>query len=149
MFSVGQTGEKLLGILACQSYLALTMPGRRRSRHDPVDPPHAVAAVKVDVLLEEFRHRLGGLDELAVHVQHVEGSVRPVGEVAGPEPDVGRRQKLPVRLAGSTAGQVADTVGPDQVPVDQVGADVAGEEVAAVGPRGTGPPRRWCLRRPR
>ena len=132
MLGWARWADQPLGSLACHLYRSCG-PGRRRSGHDPVDPPHAVAAVEVYVLLEGFRHRFGGFDELAVHVHHVERPVRSVGEIAGPEPDVGRGQKLPVGLAGRAAGQVTDSVGPDQIPVHQVGADVAGEEVAAIG----------------
>ena len=52
---VGEMGGQPLGSLASHLYRSCG-PGRRRSGHDPVDPPHAVAAVEVYVLLEGFRH---------------------------------------------------------------------------------------------
>ena len=52
---VSQMGGQPRGSLASHLYRSCG-PGRRRLGHDPVDPPHAVAAVEVYVLLEGFRH---------------------------------------------------------------------------------------------
>ena len=65
---------------------------------DPPDPPPVVPAAEVDAGAQVLGHELGMLDQLAVHVDDVEGPVRTGRQVDRPEGRVGRGQELPARL---------------------------------------------------
>ena len=76
------------------------------------------------------RQRQGVFDYLAVHIQHPEAAVRSVGELDGPEPDVGRSQKL--ALLVHPVGPKAHPLRLKHLAMHDVGAHIAHERLAAV-----------------
>ena len=66
--------------------------------NDAIDAPHRVAVVEIDFLADLFGDRFRRLDDLPVDIRDVQIAVRRIGEVAGPEPDIGGGKKLHVLL---------------------------------------------------
>ena len=78
-------------------------PGRQTVRRDdPVDASTVVPLVEVERGLHLVGNPLRVLDHAPLHVQHVEGAVRPHAQVDRPEQWIGRGQKLD---AGSAPGR--------------------------------------------
>ena len=99
-------------------------------RHDPVDAPAVVAAVQVEVFLEQLRQRPRVLDHFAIHVGHVERAVGAVGQLHGAKPSVGRGEEFHLLLVGGAFGLEARAVGPDFFPMNQIAPAVGHERVA-------------------
>ena len=98
--------------------------------NDAINAPQRIALEEIDLLPNLFGDGLRRLDHLSVDVGHVEIAVGCVGEVAGPEPDIGGCQELGL-LRSAMRGE-GGPVGPEDVAVDQVAADIAGEYAAGI-----------------
>ena len=107
--------------------IALT---QRMVGHDPIDPPHRVAIIEIDLLANLLRNGLRRLDHLAIDVGDVEIAVGGVGEIAWPEPHVRGSQKLYILFPA--VSQESGAILAKNVAVDQIAADVAGEDVAGI-----------------
>ena len=112
-----------------QIRLQIALP-QRMVGNDAINTSERIALEEIDLLANLFGNRFRRLDHLAVDVGHIKIAVRRIGEVAGPEPDVGRCQELHL-LLGAMRGE-RRAIGPDDVAVNQVAAHIAGEDAAGI-----------------
>ena len=109
----------------------------RGLRLDAPDPPAVVPAPEVDRPAGRLGHELRMLDQLAVHVHHVECPVRPVRQVDRPECRVGGCEELAALL--DPAGIVRHSGRFEHAPMHEVAQRFTDEGIAVVGRRQDAP----------